>query len=69
MAVNNSTWLEYINYSASNGATGAWLFTCTPPRFFSLLSQNGSFHPPSLSGVASHRRIRCRRGVGGAWSL
>ena len=53
-------------YSASRCATGATSSTWIPPLFFSSLSWNGSFHPPSLSGVANHNRIRCRRGAGGA---
>lgn len=54
-----------LRHSASNGHVSAWSFTWIPPRFTSALSGNGRFHPPSLSGVASHRRNRWRRGAGG----
>ena len=40
-----------------------------PPLFFASRSWNGKHHPPSLSGVASHNRMRCLLGEGGAWSV
>jgi len=61
----NRTYTHLSSYSASSGATGVVLSTWTPPLFFSLLSWNGNFHPPSSSGVLSHNRIRCLRGAGG----
>lgn len=54
------------DYSASRGHTGGLSLTWIPPRFFSWLSWNGSFQPPSSSGVLSHSRIRCLLGAGGA---
>lgn len=56
-------------YSASICAMGPTSPTCIPPLFLSSLSWNGRLHPPSCSGVASHNRIKCRLGNGGAWSL
>jgi hypothetical protein len=52
--------------SASNGALGGVSFNCTPPLFLCPESEKGNFQPPSFSGVASHKRMRCLLGVGGA---
>lgn len=49
-------------YSASNTTTLDFPPICTPPLLASAESRNGSFHPPSLSGVAIHSLSRCRRG-------
>ena len=56
-------------YSASRGALGGVLFTCTPPLFFSLLSGIGSAQPPSSSGVDNHNLRRCLLGAGGGKSV
>lgn len=50
-------------YSASVGARGGVSLTCTPPLFACPESLNGSFHPPSFSGVASHSLIKCLFGL------